>query len=266
MYYAAVDESANMAIELGKNYETFDGSPMSKGLFQFDMWENIGGGHLVYTDEQWDTLREKASKHQYNSLLLAVMPTASTASIFNNNECIEPFTENIYTRTVLSGQFIMINKHLINDCILHNIWGNKVIEHIVNHQGSVQNLEIEMLNELNPKMTEDDLDYLKLKYRTAYEIPSKTLIDMAIMRGRYICQSQSLNAWMASPSFNKVYNWHMYGWKNGLKTGMYYLRTKAAVTPTNVSLSAIENPLSAGSRTPKGFGDTSGAECEFCSA
>ena len=278
MYYAAVDESANIAIEKGKNYDSFEGSPMSKGLFQFDLWHEEPKGQLTMDD--WNTLRQKASKHQYNSLLIAIMPTASSASIFNNNECIEPFTQNIYTRSVLSGQFIMINKHLVRDFINLGIWNEKVITHIINNQGSIQTLDLsgsgearsqtrlqrvsEELDQFKTSTSQDSdiLEHMKLKYRTVYEIPNKVLLNMAIQRGKYVCQSQSLNCWMKNGTFADVYNWHMYGWKHGLKTGMYYFRAPAVTSATNVSLSVLTNKMN-NKDIPSVKEIT---ECTYCSA
>lgn len=210
IYYGAMTASKDLAKKEGP-YETYKGSPISKGIFQFDMWNVKPSSRW-----EWDVLREEVKEHGVrNSLLLAPMPTASTAQILGNNECFEPYTSNIYTRRVLSGEFIIVNKHLLKDLVKLGIWNDNLKNKLIAANGSVQNI-----NEVP--------DNLKLLYRTAWEISQKSILDMSADRGAFICQSQSLNLFMPSPTFSKLTSMHFYGWKKGLKTGMYYLRTKAA--------------------------------------
>lgn len=209
IYFAAMTASKDLAKEEGA-YSTFQGSPLSEGKFQFDLWN-------VEPTNRWDwnTLRNEVMEFGVrNSLLLAPMPTASTSQILGNNECFEPYTTNIYTRRVLSGEFIMVNKHLINDLISLGLWNNEVRNAIIANNGSVQSLNIPQ--------------YLKDLYKTVWEIKQKAIIDMAADRGAYICQSQSMNLFIESPTTSKLTSMHFYAWKKGLKTGMYYLRTQAA--------------------------------------
>ena len=212
IYYAAMETSMELAIEEGP-YETWEGSPISQGIFQFDMWGVTPDSGLW----NWEELREKVIKNGVrNSLLLAPMPTASTSQILGNNECFEPYTSNIYTRRVLSGEFVVVNKHLLRDLVKIGMWNDTMKNKLIAANGSVQNI-----NEIP--------DNLKELYKTAWEIKQKTLIDMSADRGAFICQSQSLNIFMMDPNFAKLTSMHFYSWKAGLKTGMYYLRTKAAV-------------------------------------
>ncbi len=215
MYYAAVDESAELAKAYG-SYETFAGSPASEGKLQPDLW---GVTPLTESDKtlDWPALREKASKGLRNSLLLAPMPTASTSQILGYNECFEPFTSNIYTRRTLAGEFIVINRHLMKELMKADLWSDNMKQEIISNNGSVQNIEAIP-------------EAIKSRYKTAWEIPQKILIDMAATRGAFICQSQSLNLFVAEPTYAKLTSMHFYGWKKGLKTGCYYLRTKAPVT------------------------------------
>jgi len=210
IYYAAMTASKDISKELGP-YETFQGSPVSKGIFQFDMW------NVTPTNRwEWDVLKEEVKKFGVrNSLLLAPMPTASTAQILGNNECFEPYTSNIYTRRVLSGEFIIVNKHLLKDLVKAGLWNKDMRQKIMTANGSIQNI-----NEIP--------QYLKDLYKTAWEISQKAIIEQAADRGAYICQSQSLNIFMENANFGKLTSMHFYGWEKGLKTGMYYLRTKAA--------------------------------------
>lgn len=210
IYYAAMTASKDLAIKEGP-YETFAGSPVSKGVFQFDMW-----GVTPSARWEWDVLKEEVKKHGVrNSLLVAPMPTASTSQILGNNECFEPYTSNIYTRRVLSGEFVVVNKHLLKDLVKLGVWNDKIKNKIIAANGSVQNIDEIPAN-------------IKDIYKTVWEIKQKTLLDMAADRGAYICQSQSLNVFVQSPNFAKLTSMHFYAWKKGLKTGMYYLRTKAA--------------------------------------
>lgn len=211
IYFAAMTASKDLAIENGA-YESYKGSPVSKGIFQYDMWN-------VTPSSRWDwrALKAEVKKHGVrNSLLLAPMPTASTSQILGNNECFEPYTSNIYSRRVLSGEFVVVNKHLLRDLVEAGTWSMELKNKIVAANGSVQDI---------PEIPAD----LKEIYKTAWEIKQKTVIDMAADRGAYICQSQSMNIFMSDVNFAKLTSMHFYAWKAGLKTGMYYLRTKAAV-------------------------------------
>jgi ribonucleoside-diphosphate reductase alpha subunit len=210
IYYASMTASKDLAKAEGP-YETYAGSPVSQGIFQFDMW-----GVTPSSRWEWDVLKEEVKTHGVrNSLLLAPMPTASTAQILGNNECFEPYTSNIYTRRVLSGEFIIVNKHLLKDLVREGLWTKEMRQKLMASNGSVQNI-----NEIP--------QYIKDLYKTAWEISQKSIIEMAADRGAYICQSQSLNIFMENANFGKLTSMHFYGWKKGLKTGMYYLRTKAA--------------------------------------
>lgn len=226
IYYASMTASKDLAIAEGP-YETFEGSPVSKGVFQFDMW-----GVTPSSRWEWDLLKEEVKTHGVrNSLLLAPMPTASTAQILGNNECFEPYTSNIYTRRVLSGEFIIVNKHLLKDLVKENLWTKEMRQKLMASNGSVQNIQ-------------EIPQYIKDLYKTAWEISQKAIIDMAADRGAYICQSQSLNIFMENANFGKLTSMHFYGWKKGLKTGMYYLRTKAATDAIKftVDKAITENP------------------------
>jgi len=210
IYYAACTASKDMAKEDGA-YETFEGSPASQGKLQFDMW-----GVTPSERWEWDILKDEIKEHgMRNSLLMAPMPTASTAQILGNNECFEPYTSNIYTRRTLSGEFIVVNKHLLRDLTKLGLWDDDMKNRLIAANGSVQNI---------PEIPEN----LKVLYRTAWEIPQRAILDMAADRGAYICQSQSLNVFMENVNNSKLTSMHFYAWKKGLKTGMYYLRTKAA--------------------------------------
>ncbi len=210
IYYAAMTASKDLA-KIDGAYETFPGSPVSKGIFQFDMW-----GVTPSTRWEWDVLKEEVIKHGVrNSLLLAPMPTASTSQILGNNECFEPYTSNIYSRRVLSGEFVIVNKHLMKDLVKLGIWNDGLKNKIIIANGSVQGIK-------------EIPDNVKALYKTVWEISQKVIINMAADRGAYICQSQSLNLFVQDANFAKLSSMHFYGWKAGLKTGMYYLRTKAA--------------------------------------
>jgi ribonucleoside-diphosphate reductase alpha chain len=210
IYYAAMTASKDLSKELG-SYETYEGSPVSKGIFQYDMWNVTPSNRW-----EWDVLKEEVKKYGVrNSLLLAPMPTASTAQILGNNECFEPYTSNIYTRRVLSGEFIIVNKHLLKDLVKAGLWNKDMRQKIMTANGSIQNIS-------------EIPQYLKDLYKTAWEISQKAIIEQAAERGAYICQSQSLNIFMENANFGKLTSMHFYGWEKGLKTGMYYLRTKAA--------------------------------------
>jgi len=227
IYFAAVTASKDLAIENGP-YETWKGSPISEGIFQFDMWD------VKPSDRwEWDLLKKDVMEHGVrNSLLLAPMPTASTAQILGNNECFEPYTSNIYTRRVLSGEFIIVNKHLLRDLVKLGIWNDLLKNKLMAANGSVQNIE-------------EIPDNIKELYKTAWEISQKVIVDMAADRGAYIDQSQSLNIFMENANFAKLTSMHFYGWKAGLKTGMYYLRTKSATDAIKFTLdkNALTEPV-----------------------
>ncbi|MDZ7935531.1 MAG: ribonucleoside-diphosphate reductase subunit alpha [Emticicia sp.] len=211
IYYAAMEASMELAIVEGA-YPTWEGSPISQGIFQFDMW----GITPESGRWNWSELREKVMKNGVrNSLLVAPMPTASTSQILGNNECFEPYTSNIYTRRVLSGEFVVVNKHLLKDLVKIGLWNDTMKNKLIAANGSVQAI---------PEIPQN----LKDLYRTSWEIKQKIIVDMAADRGAYICQSQSLNIFMENANFGKLTSMHFYAWKAGLKTGMYYLRTKAA--------------------------------------
>ncbi|EYC12394.1 hypothetical protein Y032_0047g1457 [Ancylostoma ceylanicum] len=211
MYHGALEASCELAEKLG-TYETYEGCPVSKGILQFDMW------NVKPTDQcDWDTLREKIKKHGVrNSLLLAPMPTASTAQILGNNESIEPYTSNIYSRRVLSGDFQIVNPHLLKDLVELNLWDEDMKNQLIANNGSIAKIA-------------GIPDHIKRLYQTVWELPQKEIIEMAADRGAFIDQSQSLNIHIARPSYANITSMHFYGWKKGLKTGMYYLRTKPAV-------------------------------------
>ncbi len=211
IYFAAMETSMEMAQVEGP-YETFKGSPVSKGIFQFDMWGvDPNSGRW-----DWYDLKQKVRKHGVrNSLLVAPMPTASTSQILGNNECFEPFTSNLYVRRVLSGEFIVANKYMMQDLIKLGLWDESMMNKIKANNGSIQDI---------PEIPEN----IKELYKTVWEISQKSIIDMAADRGAYICQSQSMNIHLTDANFGKMTSMHFYAWKKGLKTGMYYLRTKAA--------------------------------------
>ncbi|XP_061596890.1 ribonucleoside-diphosphate reductase large subunit-like [Cololabis saira] len=218
IYYAALEASSELAAEYGP-YETYAGSPISKGILQYDMW-----GKTPTDLWDWEALKEKIARHGVrNSLLLAPMPTASTAQILGNNESIEAYTSNIYTRRVLSGEFQIVNPHLLKDLTERGLWDEDMKNQLIAQNGSIQDIE----------GIPDDLKQL---YKTVWEISQKTVLKMAADRGAYIDQSQSLNIHIAEPNYGKLTSMHFYGWRLGLKTGMYYLRTKPAANPIQFTL------------------------------
>lgn len=208
IYFGACTASCELAAEEGP-YETFKGSPASEGKLQFDLW-----GVSPSNRWDWSSLKDKIAQHGLrNSLLVAPMPTASTAQILGNNESTEPFTSNMYNRRVLAGEFTVVNKHLLRELTAMGLWTDSVRNRIIADGGSVQNV-----HEI-PRETRD-------VYKTVWEIPQRFILDMAADRGPYICQSQSMNVHIAEPSAKKLTSMHFYAWKKGLKTGMYYLRTR----------------------------------------
>ena len=211
IYHAALEKSNELAIEYGP-YKTFEGSPASKGILQFDMWENSNVTNERYN---WTELKNSIIKNGIrNSLLIALMPTASTSQILGFNECFEPFTSNLYSRKTLAGEFVVVNKYLMKELIQLGLWNEKIKNNIIENKGSIQQLTI--LSE-----------HIRNKYKIVWEIPMKHLIDMSADRGVFICQSQSLNLWVEDPNYNTLTSMHFYAWKKGLKTGIYYLRRKA---------------------------------------
>jgi ribonucleoside-diphosphate reductase alpha chain len=248
IYFAALSCSADLAAAEG-HYESYPGCPVSKGVLQQDMW-----GVTPSPRWDWTALRAKISQHGVrNSLLLAPMPTASTAQILGNNECFEPYTSNLYTRRVLAGEFAIVNKHLLKDLLERGLWTDEIRNQIIAHNGSVQDI---------PEIPAD----LKDLYKTCWEMKMRTLIDMAADRGAFIDQSQSFNVFMTEPNYAKLSSMHFYGWKKGLKTGMYYLRTRAAQD-------AIKFTVDQASLKAKAAKDAAGAaptpepeECLSCGA
>jgi ribonucleoside-diphosphate reductase alpha subunit len=220
MYHAALEASSELA-EVEGSYESFEGSPASEGVLQPDMWE----GETKFSGRyDWDAMRERVKvKGLRNSLLMAPMPTASTAQILGNNECFEPYTTNIYLRRTLAGEFVVVNKHLVDDLKRVGLWSKEMKDLMVKAGGSIQNIV-------------DIPEDIKKLYKTVWEISQKCVIDMAGDRGRFIDQSQSMNLFMESPTMSKLSSMHMYAWKAGLKTGMYYLRSKAKARPIQFSL------------------------------
>jgi ribonucleoside-diphosphate reductase alpha chain len=232
IYFAAVTSSMEMA-KAKEPYSTYKGSPMSEGEFQFNMWdikdEDLSGRW------DWGKLRKQVLKNGVrNSLLVAPMPTASTSQILGNIEAFEPYTSNIYTRRDLWGEFIVVNKHLLEDLVELGLWDNAMKEDIMRANGSIQHIDV---------IPQD----LKELYKTVWELSMKDIIDMARHRGYFVDQSQSMNLFMQDPDYAKLTSMHFYAWKSGLKTGMYYLRTKSAVNAIQftVSKKVEETPLTA---------------------
>lgn len=220
IYFGSMEASMELAMQNGP-YETWAGSPISKGVFQFDMW----GVTPESKRWNWEKLRKEVVQNGVrNSLLLAPMPTASTSQILGNNECFEPFTSNIYVRRVLSGEFVVVNKYLLKDLVRLGLWNEEMKNNLVRASGSVQAI---------PNIPQNVKDL----YKTAWEIKQRSLLDMSADRGAYICQSQSLNIFMEEANFGKLTSMHFYAWKKGLKTGMYYLRTRAASDPVQFTVS-----------------------------
>ena len=225
IYFGAMEASMELAKE-EKPYETWEGSPISQGIFQFDMWNVTPDSNRW----DWEKLRKAVVKYGVrNSLLLAPMPTASTSQILGNNECFEPFTSNIYVRRVLSGEFVVVNKYLLKDLVKLNLWNDDMKNKLVQANGSIQPI---------PGIPQN----IKDLYKTSWEIKQRTLLDMSADRGAYICQSQSLNVFMEEPNFAKLTSMHFYAWKKGLKTGMYYLRTRAAADPVQFTVQKQAEP------------------------
>ncbi|MCV9389214.1 ribonucleoside-diphosphate reductase subunit alpha [Reichenbachiella ulvae] len=247
IYFASMTASKDLA-KVDGPYETFKGSPVSKGIFQYDMW------NVTPTDRwDWTSLKQEVKKHGVrNSLLLAPMPTASTSQILGNNECFEPYTSNMYLRRVLSGEFTVVNKHLMKDLIELNLWDDSMKNRIMEANGSIQNIA-EIPQEI------------KEIYKTVWEISQKAIIDMSADRGAFICQSQSLNIHLQEPNFGKMTSMHFYAWEKGLKTGMYYLRTKAAADAIKFTVKKDSNKVSeAAALTDREGQANSDFECVGC--
>ncbi len=225
MYYGAMTASKDLA-KKDAPYETYQGSPVSQGIFQYDMWGVTPGPRW-----DWKALKAEVAKYGVrNSLLIALMPTASTSQILGNNECFEPYTQNLYTRRVLSGEFVIVNKYLMKDLVRLKLWNEEMKQRIFSANGSIQGVD-------------EIPDEIKQLYKTVWEIKQKSLIDMSADRGPYICQTQSLNLFIENPSFAKLTSMHFYGWKQGLKTGMYYLRTKAASEAIKFTVNLAQKEL-----------------------
>lgn len=258
IYYSALKESMEIAKEVGA-YDLFEGSPLSKGLFQFDLWtrEMVYKNYMKQTSPfisstsfptskerlpevaryDWGALENDIVKYGVrNSLLIALMPTASTSTLLGKNECIEPFTTQLQTRTLLSGQFVFTNKHLVRDLEEINLWTTETVKNLIENGGSIQQLNPSgLLPEIKGR-----LNFLKRKYRTVYEIPQKLLVQMALDRGRYVDQSQSFNCWMKDPTYTKLTSYHFFCWEGGMKTGMYYLRQQAGGYALNFSKDSVK--------------------------
>lgn len=236
IYYASMSESMLLA-KNNRPYSTFENSPVSRGEFQFDLWNQQPVNYLNDIELNWKNLKSEVMRYGVrNSLLLAPMPTASTSQILGNNECIEPFTSNIYSRSTLAGTFVVVNKHLLNDLIDIQIWQANIKDEIIKNGGSIQNIDIIP-------------DVIKQTYKTAWDLSQKALIDQAADRGIYVCQSQSLNLYLKNPDLSKLSSMHMYTWSKGLKTGIYYLRTKAVAKAQQFTIEPERND-----------------SCEMCSA
>jgi ribonucleoside-diphosphate reductase alpha subunit len=241
IYFGAMEASMELA-KINGPYETFKGSPVSKGIFQFDMW----GVTPKSGRWNWEQLKQEVKKHGVrNSLLVAPMPTASTSQILGNNECFEPYTSNVYTRRTLSGEFIIANKHLMRDLMALGLWSETMRQKLIGSNGSVQSI---------PEIPQNIKDI----YKTVWEISQKSIIDMSADRGAYICQSQSLNIHLTNPNFGKLTSMHFYAWRKGLKTGMYYLRTNAAADAIKFTLdkNAIKEPAAAETSATVPVGET----------
>lgn len=222
IYFGAMTASRNLAKVEG-SYASYAGSPISKGVFQYDMWGIVPGPRW-----DWEGLKKEVAQYGVrNSLLVALMPTASTSQILGNTECIEPTTSNLYIRRVLSGEFIVMNRYLMADLVRLGIWNEEMKQKILIENGSIQNID-------------EVPDEIKNLYKTVWEIKQKVLIDMAVDRAPYICQSQSLNLFLENATHNKLSSMHFYGWKQGLKTGMYYFRTKAAAEPIKFTVNELQ--------------------------
>ena len=252
MYFAAVESSCEVA-QIEGPYETYEGSPMSQGLFQYDLWSVTP---LTESDGSLDWTGLKAKVKQWgvrNSLLIAPMPTASTSQILGNFECIEPATSNIYTRRTLAGEFIIVNKYLMKDLQRLDLWNEMMKQQIISRNGSIQGID----------QIPDEIQQL---YKTSWEIKQKVLIDMAVKRGAFVCQSQSLNLFVSDPNYAKLTSMHFYAWKQGLKTGIYYLRTRAPVMAQKFTIDPDLQKAAIKSEQQRKLRKNSDDECTMCSA
>tara|TARA_B100000282_G_scaffold279651_1_gene240179 strand:- start:304 stop:2868 length:2565 start_codon:yes stop_codon:yes gene_type:complete len=228
IYYGALESSMELSKRDGP-YETFNGSPASQGILQFDLWTNDNSVPQHNLDLDWDKLKEDIKQHGLrNSLLLAPMPTASTSQILGNYECFEPVMSNIYTRRVLAGEYLVLNNYLVKELMDLNIWNKEIKDELIRFDGSVQSIDVIP-------------DYIKKRYNTAWEIKQKHIIDMSADRGKYICQSQSLNLFIESPSLKVLTSMHFYAWQKGLKTGIYYLRSRPSSKAIQFTLKPKNN-------------------------
>jgi ribonucleoside-diphosphate reductase alpha chain len=244
LYYGALVSSNEISKETSP-YKSFHGSPISKGLFQFDLWNVCPSDRY-----DWESLRNSIMKNGIaNSLLIALMPTASTSQILGNNECFEPYTSNIYTRRTLAGDFIVINQYLVRDLVEHNLWNLQMKNKIIEHNGSIQNINSIPQN-------------IKDLYKTVWEIKQKVIIDYAIDRAPFVCQTQSMNLFFDESKQNTISSALFYGWKNGLKTGCYYIRNKPKAQAQQFT---IEPTLQNNSHTQQ-ENNNNNNECEACSA
>ena len=240
IYHAALEKSNEIAKELGESYSSFQGSPASKGILQFDMWSK----EPTPDRYDWTTLKQSIITHGLrNSLLIAPMPTASTSQILGFNECFEPFTSNLYSRRTLAGEFVVVNKYLMKELIQLGFWNEQIKNNIIANKGSIQQLTILP-------------EHIRNKYKIVWEIPMKHVIDMSADRGAFICQSQSLNLWVEDPTYNTLTSMHFYSWKQGLKTGIYYLRRKAKHQAQQFTIEPEQNQEK----------DDKDEICEMCSA
>jgi len=241
MYYGALKASCNMAKEAKKTYSTFIGSPLSQGIFQFELWDKT-----CSTRYDWEVLRNEIKTHGVmNSLLIALMPTASTSQILGNNECFEPFTSNIYSRRTIAGDFVIINKHLVRNLMELGLWNNTLKDEIIKHGGSIQNIK-------------EIPENIKALYKTVWEIKQKSIIDLAIDRSPYVCQTQSMNLFFEEPTQTMLTSALFYGWKNGLKTGSYYIRSRPKVQAQQFTIEPTKNK--------KENNNNNNESCEMCSA
>jgi ribonucleoside-diphosphate reductase alpha chain len=238
MYYGALKASCNIAKENNAPYSTFEGSPLSKGIFQFEMWDKTCSDR-----HDWEFLRNEIKTHGVmNSLLIALMPTASTSQILGNNECFEPFTSNIYSRRTIAGDFVIINKHLVKNLMELGMWNNTLKDEIIKNGGSVQNIK-------------EIPELIKNLYKTVWEIKQKSIIDLAIDRSPYVCQTQSMNLFFEEPTQTMLTSALFYGWKNGLKTGSYYIRSRPKVQAQQFTIEPTKNKK-----------ENNYESCEMCSA
>jgi ribonucleoside-diphosphate reductase alpha subunit len=236
------DEITNLPIELRGAYSSFQGSPASKGILQYDLWSK----EPTLGRYDWAALKQSIITHGLrNSLLIAPMPTASTSQILGFNECFEPFTSNLYSRRTLAGEFVVVNKYLMKELIQLGLWNEQIKNNIIANKGSVQQLTVLP-------------EHIRNKYKIVWEIPMKHVIDMSADRGAFICQSQSLNLWVEDPTYNTLTSMHFYSWKQGLKTGIYYLRRKAKHQAQQFTI----EPEQIQGKT----GDDKDEICEMCSA